>query len=301
MITTVAAQAYTLPPLMGKQSIATLLGVPVETVDDWRAQALAEIRAGRAPDLPVPDRVVDNRPLWLPGTILDWAVAGGRLPADHGLLLPDPDIVLWSQQDIATHFGVNLSTVRERWRYHFTHAVLHELPIPAKALVAEDFMIDGIPFWRPETVITWGRKVGKLGLDGKPLQRKGLKWVAEPVAQVTVVDPVDELIAAGQLWDWAAIAGFFGVRIKTVKMWASPHSSGQGFPDPDGDRKRNGHPTWKPETVKTWARDQRRLGSDDKATPVRGGPRPGTRRPPRGAAPAAAKATSLAASSRAAA
>lgn len=269
-MTAVLVDADTLPPLVGKAGIASMLGVPASTVDDWRAKSLADPEDGHIFGLPRPDRHADNRPFWKPVTIVDWAVEHGLLPADHGLPLPPPDLQVWSQADIAKHFGVELATVRERYRHHYTHAKLHELPVPANALCPEDWLIDGTPFWRPESVIAWGRETGKLDKDGNPNQRKGLRWVAVPEPVPVLVDPMDALIACGELWDWDAIASFFDVKIKTVKMWASPWSAGKNFPPPD-DTKIDGSPVWVPKTILDWARASRRLGTDGLPLKVGGG------------------------------
>ena len=285
MSTVVAEDVRTLPPLLGKQGIADLLGVPASTVDDWRVKCLDAARGGRTPDpthLPMQDRVADNRPFWHPQTIVEWAVQRGLLPVEHGLEWPSRDEVWWSQKDIADYFGVVLDTVRERWRHWYTHAILHKLDVPFAALAPEDLIIDGTPFWRPETIKAWGRKVGKVGRDLQPLARVGLKWVADPEPEVTVHDPIAELIAKGERWRWQEIAAFFGVKVKTAKTWASPHSAGQEFPAPDGGKTLRGIETWLPSTVKAWARQNRRLDENDQPRKVYGGPLPGKPRPKRG-------------------
>lgn len=74
-----------------------------------------------------------------------------------------------------------------------------------------------------------------------------------------------------------SIAAHFGVTVKTVKMWRSPWSAGQDFPDPDGGTTGDGEPTWLRKTVLDWGVASRRI-VDGEVVRVRGGPIPRKRR-----------------------
>lgn len=264
MTTTVVAveTAVAIPPLVGRQGIASMLGVPFATVKDWRNKWLRAQRDDSfTSDFPPHDRYIDDRPFWKPRTIIAWAVATGRIPRDHGIVL-GPDIDVWCQLDVAKYFGVDLETVRDRWMHWYTYYSSRKLPIPAKAMAKPDFMVDKTPFWIPATALEWGQQTGKLGRDLKPLPRSGNRWGTEPDETSEPVDQVQTMVDEGQLLDHQAIAVMFGVKVTTVKMWGSPHSSGKGFPAPDGPSKLDLSPTWYPPTVLAWATETGRADAD---------------------------------------
>lgn len=258
---TVLAQTV-LPPLLVLNEIDLVLpGTPPATVKDWRIKSLKAVKAGihdPGTHFPREDRFEDDRPFWYPMTIARWGVITGKLPQDHSLALPRiPN--LWSQNDIANHFGVRINTVQERWRWFYVNAVSKNQTPPPKALPKEDFTFGGVLFWHPSTVIEWGKLLGKLGADGLPNNRSGLRWVApEPIPDAPA-DPVQDAIQAGRLWDVPAIAEYFHVQPSTVKMWISPWAAGKNFPAPDGGRALDGTVTWLPQTVQAWGVKEKRV------------------------------------------
>lgn len=244
---------WTIPPLIGKKGITALVVTSAATVKRWRGDAIKAIAAGThtSAHLPAPDRVVELHPMWYPITIATWALANRHALRVAQLVIP-PVIEIWSQQDIADHFGVSVDTVRDRWRFLYTNALKNQLAPPDKALPKEDFNIEGVLFWLPDTVKTWGEKQGKLDEDQNPNPRHHLRWVSAREPQPKPVDEVQASIDKGELFDRAGIAGFFGVSPNTVKMWLSDHCAGKDFPPPDGPTTRRGKVTWLPSTVIAW-------------------------------------------------
>lgn len=252
-----------IPPLIAKFGIADLLGVSTATVKRLRGASRKALAEGThsGEHFPVPDRIVEFRPLWYPLTIATWAIANSVPLRTAGRIIP-PVIELWSQQDIADHFTVAIDTVRDRWRFDYVHAINNNQKPPPKALPPESFNVEGVLFWLPEVVLEWGEKQGKLDDEQQPNPRHHLRWVSKTVADKPAPPP-DEVqlrIDAGELWDREKIGEFFGVSKNTVKMWLSgtSGSAGKDFPDPDGPATRRGKETWLPSTVIAWGE-----GGDD--------------------------------------
>lgn len=256
-----------IPAIIGKKGIGLLLGVATGTVRDWHNHSQAAVAAGEHTwrHLPEPDRVEDGRALWFPVTIVKWAVRTGRLPRNHGLSLPGLPPTLWSQADIAAHFGVHVETVRDRWRYHYVHAVRRKLAPPPKALPPETLNVAGVPLWDPQLVLDWGVQLGKLDATYRPNPLEGStvpRWVsAAPAvpAPPPVPDAVRERLQRGETFDQPGIAEFFGVKAGTVRMWRSSWGSGKNFPQPDAGQTLDGIDTWEKATVYEWGRKNGRI------------------------------------------
>lgn len=256
-------ERWEIPPLIGKKGISRLLGISEPTVKRWRGIAIKALAAGdhTSEHLPKPDRTVELRPLWYPITIVGWAL-GNSIPLRVADLVIPPVTELWSQEDIANHFGIEIDTVRDRWRHLYTNAIKHNRTPPDKALPKEDYNVEGVVFWLPDTVKRWGERQGKLDEDQRPNPRNHLRWVSPQKARPEPVDEVRLKIDKGELMDRAAIGTFFGVSPNTVKMWMTDHSSGKDFPEPDGPPTRKGRATWLPSTVIAWGE----AADDDKGS-----------------------------------
>lgn len=253
------AAATAIPLIVGKKGAAKLLGIPENTVKDLRQESLAAHRSGQVTvaTLPECDRFIDDRPLWYSRTLAAYALASGRhmtLLQARKLLEQTPEpIPVMSQEDIANRFGIPLKTIRERWRNKYTRAIKRGEQPPASALVAEDFDVEGVMLWLPETIERWGRQTGKLNPDGTLRERRGSRWIAPAPAPVAEVeDALETLIRKGERWTRAHIAEFFGVKPRTVVMWGSGYGSGQHFPASNGGTRRDGSPLWIPATVIRW-------------------------------------------------